>query len=94
MKLLEDIDDHQIIVQGTRFRHYAIGLNVADPKDDYYEYMLVNNPSDTEYLLLVCVVGYKSGHSLTLVEANNSHSVTGRQLKLSMGVENTFILID
>jgi len=92
MKPLKEIDDNQIISQGTRFRQYNIGLNVIDTEDDYYEYMLVNNPSEPEYLLLVCVEGYKSGHSLALVKAIDSYSVNGKAIKNSMGIKNTFIL--
>lgn len=92
MKPLKEIDDTQIIPQGTRFRQYNIGLSVTDPEYDYYEYMLVNNPSEPEYLLLVCVEGYKSGHSLALVEAIDSYSVNGKAIKKSMGTEHTYIL--
>jgi hypothetical protein len=50
-----------------------VGLNVKDKKDDYYEYMLADNPSEPEYMLLTNVVGYKAGSSLALVKN------TGRQ---------------
>jgi hypothetical protein len=93
MKPLIEINDDQIIPKGTRFRQYGIGLNVTDPKDDFYEYMLAFNPSDQEYLLLVCVEGYKAGNSLALVKAHNDpYSVNGKAIKFSMGTDNTFIL--
>jgi hypothetical protein len=95
MKLvpLSDIDDHELFTRGMRFRIYNVGLNVKDKKDDYYEYMLADNPSEPEYMLLTNVVGYKAGSSLALVktlEDKTKHAVNGKALKYSMGVEGVF----
>ncbi len=97
MKLipLSEVDDRAIFVRGTRFRIYNVGLNVKDKKDDYYEYMLADNPSEPEYMLLTNVVGYKSGSSLALVktlEDKTKQGVNGQAIKYSMGIENTFLL--
>ena len=43
------------------FRQYEIGLNVENKEDDFYEYMLTEMPGESEYMLLICVEGYKSG---------------------------------
>lgn len=96
LKPLSEISDQEQLSIGTRFRQYGIGLNVADPSDDYYEYMLAHNVSDPEFLLLICVEGYKSGNSLALVKAapNTSYAVLGSAVKYSMGISNTFIIVD
>lgn len=54
---LSDLPDHRELPIGTRFRQYGIGLNVDHPDKDYYEYMLVHNTSEPEYVLLACVEG-------------------------------------
>lgn len=90
---LSTIDDHELFTRGMRFRIYHVGLNVKDKKDDYYEYMLADNPSEPEYMLLTNVVGYKAGSSLALVKTlddKTKHAVNAKALKYSMGVEHTF----
>jgi len=83
---IADIDDKLNIWKGTRFRHYNVGLNVKDKKDDYYEYMLVEIPGENEYMLLTCVKGYKSGSALSLVKTSNENNkfiVKGKAINLS-----------
>ncbi|WP_179007811.1 hypothetical protein [Winogradskyella forsetii] len=90
-----EIDDSREFYRGTRFRQYGIGLNVKRKDDDYYEYMLTIVPGESDYLLLTCVEGYKSGSPLALVktEANEMY-VTAKSLKRSMGIENVYLLND
>ena len=91
---LSDLSDHEELPIGTRFRQYGIGLNVDHPDKDYYEYMLVHNVSEPEYVLLACVEGPKSGSVLALVKAapGTPYAVTGAAIKDSMGTENTYVL--
>ena len=97
MKLipLTKVKDNDEFERGTRFRLYNVGLNVKNKKDDYYEYMLAENPSDNKYMLLTNVEGYKAGASLALVKIKKSKTkivVTGKAIKFSIGTENTFLL--
>ncbi len=99
MKLipLTKIKDADEFYRGTRFRLYNVGLNVKSKKEDYYEYMLTENPSDNEYMLLTHVEGYKAGATLALVKIKKSKTkvvVTGKAIKFSIGTENTFLLKD
>lgn len=56
--------------------------------------MLSYNPSEPEYLLLTCVEGHKSGHSLALVKSilGNPYAINGASIKHSMGIENVFMI--
>jgi hypothetical protein len=99
MKLiaLTDIPDDDEFFIGTRFRILNVGLNVADKKDDYYEYMLVEIPRDKKHMSLTNVEGHKSGSILALVKTKEDQSkfvTTGQALKFSMGTDNTYLLID
>lgn len=88
-----EIDDNRKFYRGTRFRQYGIGLNVKSKDDDYYEYMLTIVPGESDYLLLTCVEGYKSGSPLALVKTEpNEMYVTAKSLKRSMGIENVYLL--
>ncbi|AUC15851.1 hypothetical protein BTO06_12125 [Tenacibaculum sp. SZ-18] len=91
---LKDIEDQIEFWKGTRFRQYGIGLNVADKKDDFYEYMLAEIPGERGFMLLTCVEGYKSGSALALVKTSENQTnftVKGEAIKYSMGTENTFL---
>jgi hypothetical protein len=91
---LADIADNVEFWRGTRFRQYGIGLNVEKAEDDFYEYMLTLVPGESEYLLLTCVEGYKSGSPLAFVKteiSKNLKCVTASSMKLSMGVENVYL---
>jgi hypothetical protein len=93
LKPLAGISDEEVFYKGTRFRQYVIGLNVKDPEDDYYEYMLAEIPGEPNRMLLTCVEGYKSGSHLALVKKDkNEHHVTGEAMKFSMGTENTYVM--
>jgi len=92
---LKKIKDNDEFWRGTRFRLYNVGQNVKRKRDDYYEYMLAEIPSDIKYMLLTNVKGYKSGAALTLVKIKKSKTkivVTGKAIKFSMGTEGTFLL--
>ena len=90
---LIEIPDQQVFTSGMRFRVYQIGLNVADPADDYYEYMLAEIPGERNYMLLTNVKGPKAGNALALVETDKHRFVvTGEALKYSLGTEATFWL--
>lgn len=94
---LKDIHDTVEFWRGTRFRKYNVGLNVQHKMEDYYEYMLAENPSEPEYFLLINVVGYKSGSVLALVkvsEVKNRDVVTAGAVKNSLGVEDVYVLED
>ncbi|MCB9188127.1 MAG: hypothetical protein H6599_02475 [Flavobacteriales bacterium] len=98
MKLvpLSEINDSIEFWRGTRFRLYEIGLNVPEELD-YYEYMLAVVPGDSEYMLLTCVEGYKSGSALALVKTeigSGKRCVTAKSMKYSMGVDNVYLLDD
>ncbi len=74
-----------------------MGLNVPTREDDYYEYMLTELPGDPNFMLLTCVEGHKAGTALALVEVDkerNRLTVTGRALKSSLGLENTYLRIE
>ncbi|OED48098.1 hypothetical protein AB832_00380 [Flavobacteriaceae bacterium (ex Bugula neritina AB1)] len=95
LKPLKDIDDEQEFWRGTHFRQYEVGLNIANKEDDYYEYMLAEIPGETNYMLLTCVEGYKSGIALALVqmaEDTSKRIVKGKAIKYSMGTENTYVI--
>lgn len=96
LKPLSEIDDLEKLPIGTKFRQYGIGLNVVNPGEDYYEYMLAHNISDPEYVLLTCVEGYKSGRSLALVKAapNTPYAVLGSAMKYSMGTDRTYMILN
>ncbi len=92
---LSTIADDREIYRGTRFRQYKIGLNVPRKEDDYYEYMLAEIPGEREYMLLSCVEGYKSGCALAMVKTAmdaGKFVVTGKAIKYSMGIEDTYLL--
>jgi hypothetical protein len=90
---LAEIPDDRFFYRGTRFRLYDIGLNVENKEDDYYEYMLAIIPGETEFMLLTCVEGYKSGNALALVKMNeNGNAVTGKAMKFSMGSDNAYLI--
>ena len=93
--ILEFNNNHEFF-SGTRFRVYGIGLNVNDPKDDYYEYMLAEVPGERDYMLATCVEGSKSGNALAFVKTKketNKFCVTTKDLKFSVGSENVFVII-
>lgn len=95
IKPLTDIEDEMEFWKGTRFRQYEIGLNVSRKEDDYYEYMLTEVPGKSDYMLLTCVEGYKSGSALAYVKTASDKSkfvVTGKAIKYSMGIKNTYLL--
>ena len=51
-------------------------------------------PGESEYMLLICVEGYKSGSLLALVktsEDKNKFIVTSKAVKYSMGIENVYL---
>lgn len=90
---ISGIDDKTKFYRGTRFRQYEVGLNVSNPEDDYYEYMLTIVPGESEYLLLTCVEGYKAGNPLALVKTEpNEWYVLATSIKRSMGIENVYLL--
>lgn len=92
---LAEIPDDEEFWKGTRFRQYEIGLNVENKKDDFYEYMLAELPGESEYMLLTCVEGYKSGSALALVKTSEDKSkfiVTSKAVKYSMGIENIYLI--
>lgn len=90
---ISEIDDKTKFYRGTRFRKYEVGLNVVNPEDDFYEYMLTIVPGESEYLLLTCVEGYKAGNPLAFVKTEpNKWFVTAKSLKWSMGIENVYLL--
>ena len=92
---LADIDDKMEIWKGNRFRQYNVGLNVTDKKQDYYEYMLTEIPGEKQFMLLTCVEGYKAGSALTYVKTVkdvNKFIIEGSEIKLSMGINDTYIL--
>lgn len=90
---ISEIDDTTKFYRGTRFRQYNVGLNVENPKDDYYEYMLTIVPGESEFLLLTCVEGYKAGNPLAFVKTEpNEWFVTAKSVKNSMGIENVYLL--
>jgi hypothetical protein len=91
----EKIPNEQEFWKGTRFRQYEIGLNVENKEDDFHEYMLAEIPGEREYMLLTCVVGYKSGSALALVKTSDDKSkfiVLAKAIKYSMGIENIYLL--
>ena len=91
---LKDIKDKTEFWKGTRFRHYEIGLNIENKKDDFYEYMLAEIPGEKDFMLLTCVEGYKSGSALALVKTQINKTkliVTAKAMKFSMGIENTYL---
>lgn len=95
MRSLKEIKDETEFWKGTRFRQYEIGLNVSKKEDDYYEYMLAEIPGESDFMLLTCVEGYKSGSALALVKTSEDKSklvITGKAIKYSMGIENTYLL--
>ncbi len=96
LKPLSEIQDSELLLVGTRFRQYGIGLNVATPEEDYYEYMLAHNVSEPEFVLLTCVEGYKSGSTLALVKAapETPYAVLGSAIKYSMGTNKTFMIVE
>ncbi|MEX2485220.1 MAG: hypothetical protein WED10_11690 [Brumimicrobium sp.] len=96
LKPLAEIKDAEQLSIGTRFRQYGVGLNVSDPSQDYYEYMLVHNVSEPEYVLLTCVEGYKSGNSLALVKSapDTEYDVLGFAIKHVMGVDQTYMIVE
>jgi hypothetical protein len=56
--------------------------------------MLTEMPGESEYMLLICVEGYKSGSLLALVktsEDKNKFIVTSKAVKYSMGIENVYL---
>jgi hypothetical protein len=92
---LKEINDDQKFFRGTRFRQYNMGMNVENIEDDYYEYMLAQIPGEKEYMLLICIEGYKAGTPLAYVRVSEDKStfiVTGKAMKDSMGVDNTYLL--
>jgi len=55
--------------------------------------MLTIVPGESEYLLLTCVEGYKSGSPLAFVKTEpNEMYVTAKSLKYSIGIENVYLL--
>lgn len=96
LKPLSEIQDSEQLPIGTKFRQYGVGLLVASPDDDYYEYMLAHNVSEPKFVILTCVGGYKSGHSLALVKAapNTPYAVLGSAIKYSMGTDKTFMIVE
>ena len=92
---LAEIPDDEEFWKGTRFRQYEIGLNVENKEDDFYEYMLAEVPGESEYMLLTCVEGSKSGSALALVKTSEDKSkfiVTSKAVKYSMGIENIYLI--
>ena len=97
MKLipLSEIKDNDEFWKGTKFRQYRIGLNISDSEEDYYEYMLVEIPGEKNYMLLTCLTGHKSGSTLALVKTvdkTNKFVVSGKTIKYSVGVQNTYLV--
>ena len=93
---LKDMEDQIEFWKGTRFRKYGIGLNVADKKDDYYEYMLAEIPGERGFMLLTCVEAYKSGSALALVKTTEDptkFTVKVKDIQYAMGIESTFLKI-
>jgi hypothetical protein len=81
---------------GAIFREYEVGLNV-DSKSDYYDYMLINIPSEKDYLLFINITqgNNKAGSTLCYVkipDIDNGKYVTTKEIKNAIGVENIFWL--
>ena len=79
--ILEFNNNHEFF-SGTRFRVYGIGLNVNDPKDDYYEYMLAEVPGERDYMLATCVEGSKSGNALAFVKTKKETKMLNNCVQL------------
>ena len=57
--------------------------------------MLTEIPDDRDFMLLTCVEGFKSGSALALVKTSENKSkfiVDRRDIKYSMGIENTYLI--
>jgi hypothetical protein len=92
---LAEIDDDKEFWCGSIFRLYGVGMNVKEEKDDYYDYMLIDNHD--EYMILANVTRDKGRHKAGYVIANvkklenvNRIVVTAKAMKYSFGIENTF----
>jgi hypothetical protein len=98
---LADVPDEQEFWAGTRFRQVNVGMNIKNKSDDFYEYMLINDNSIRDYMLLANVsleagrykAGFVIAHVRTL-ENVNRHVVTGAAMKFSFGIEETFLVDD
>ncbi len=95
LRALQEVDDNEVLLKGSRFRVYKVGLNVEDKSDDFYEYMLVEN-GEREFMSLVCVKGHKSGTLLAFVKTNDENflNVKGKDLKYSIGLKDTFLITE
>jgi hypothetical protein len=96
---LAEVSDEQEFWAGTLFRHYNVGMNIKDKTDDYYEYMLIDNHEPYMFLANISLQAgrYKAGHVIAHVkklENVNRHVVTGAAMKLSFGIEHTFLVND
>ena len=94
---ISDIHDTGEIWRGTVFRVMNIGMNVPKEKD-YYDYMLVKIPWESEFLILVNVTydntkaGAVYGTSVKVSAPGVAATVSGKAIKEALSLETCFLV--
>ena len=99
MKLvpINNYDNDHEFYRGTVIREFEIGLNVSNSDEDYYDYMLVNDPSDNEYFILVNI-SFKNGKAGALRThikyKKNTMFTTKNEIIKMLNSKNIYIVED
>jgi hypothetical protein len=84
---LKDIDDRDEFWTGAVFRKNGTTVNITNPEEDFYEYMLFHHPGNSKFLLCAHIDKWEQGTVVAYVKctgANNRITVSGREFKRSM----------
>jgi hypothetical protein len=94
-----ELEDHFEFWAGTRFRVFNVGMNSQDKSQDYYDYMLIAVPGESDWMLAANVTRdagrHKAGASLCMVQTLKGVGrfvVTAASLKASVGIVDTYLL--
>ena len=94
---LLDIPDDYEIWRGSVFRVMNVGMNVPK-EEDYYDYMLVGIPWESEFLILVNVThdntkaGAVYGTSVKVSAPGVASTVSGKAIKEALSLERCFLV--
>ncbi|WP_169089364.1 hypothetical protein [Paenibacillus sp. PL91] len=92
---LVNISNDEKIWAGAKLRLFNVGLNVADKKQDYYEYLVSYIYDNEDFLQLTNLSEGKAGNILCVIPKDKlNHYSLGKSLKEMVGLDNTYVLFE
>lgn len=83
----KDINEHDEFWGGARFIKKKTGLRRVAPEQDYFEYMLINDNSSSEWMICTHIDKFEAGsvvsHIKKTTAESNRHTVTAKEFKRS-----------